>query len=350
MFSFMKKWAIGIGVVVVVAALFFWWQKTQNDKKVNQIVTSKAVVTTFTKKAQSSGKTKAKRSALLHFQTAGKLSWVGVAEGDRVSAGQILAKLDPREVEKNLAKALTDYSKQRNDFEEMWRVTYQGTPNPDVALNDTAKRILQKNQWDLNRAVVDVELKALSVEYANLTSPISGTVTKLSTPVAGINVLSTTDIVEVSDPESLVFEANIDEVDVGSLAVGQPAFVSLDAFPNASFSGTVSAIAYSSQLSGGGATVFPVTIAFDTPQNVRIGLNGDVAITTYVADHVLVIPIEAVREEDKGVRYVYKKVGTSYQKTSIETGLTNDQSAVVLSGISSDDDIVVKGFSSISGK
>lgn len=346
----MKKWALATGVIVVFIALFIWWQKMRNDAKKSVVATTKASITTFTKKVQSSGKTKAKRSALLRFQTAGKLAWIGVAEGDHVQEGQIVAKLDPREVEKNLTKALTDYTKQRNDFEEMWRVTYKGTPNPDVALNDTAKRILQKNQWDLNKSVLDVELKALSVEYANLSSPISGIVTKLYTPVSSINITSTTDIVEISDPESLVFEANIDEVDVGSLQVGQPAFVSLDAFPNASFSGTVSTIAYSSQLSGGGATVFPVTIAFDAPQNLRIGLNGDVAIITHTADNVLVIPIEAIREEDKDNRYVYKKAGTSYQKTPIETGLGNDQSTIVLSGISSDDEVVIKGFSTINAK
>jgi macrolide-specific efflux system membrane fusion protein len=76
---------------------------------------------------QSSGKTKADTSAELKFQTSGKLAWVNVKEGDAVEAYQAIAGLDPREVQKTLEKALRDYSSERNDFEEMWRVTYQGT-------------------------------------------------------------------------------------------------------------------------------------------------------------------------------------------------------------------------------
>ena len=126
----------------------------------------------FEKTITSSGKTKAKKSVDLKFQTSGKLTWVGVKEGDRVTAYQAIASLDSREVQKNLEKALRDYSSERNDFEETWRVTYKGMKNPDTALTDTVKRILEKNQWDLEKAVLDVELKHLSLEYSSLLSPI----------------------------------------------------------------------------------------------------------------------------------------------------------------------------------
>ena len=81
---------------------------------------------------------------------------------DRVKAYQAIAQLDSREVQKNLEKVLRDYSAERNDFEEMWRVTYKGIKDPQTALTDTVKRILEKNQWDLEKAVLDVELKHLA--------------------------------------------------------------------------------------------------------------------------------------------------------------------------------------------
>lgn len=341
----MKKKIIVIGVaVLVLLGGWFAIQKSKTQNSAQQIKTATATQKTFTKSVQSSGKTKADTSAELKFQTSGKLTWVGVKEGDSVAAFQAIAGLDPREVQKTLDKALRVYSSQRNDFEEMWRVTYNGVQNPTTALTDTAKRILQKNQWDLDKAVLDVELKHLALEYATLITPIAGIVAHIDTPVAGVNITPASAVFEIVDPSSLVFQANIDEVDIGSLAVGQPASIALDAFPEASFSGKVSYISYISETSAGGATVFPVKIAFDEPQKIRIGLNGDVTIQTAVKPDALVVPMEAIREQDSG-KFVYKKTGTGYTLVPVSTGEQNDSEIVIINGLSSGDVVVTKGFS-----
>lgn len=304
--------------------------------------------TTFEKTITSSGKTKAKKAVDLKFQTSGKLTWVGVKEGDHVSAYQAIAGLDRREVQKNLEKALRDYSSERNDFEETWRVTYKGMSNPDSALNDTVKRILQKNQWDLEKAVLDVELKHLSFEYATLVTPIAGIVTRVDTPVAGVNITPATAVFEVVDPDSLVFEASVDEVDVGGVAIGHDATVMLDAYPTTPFEGHISSIAYAAKASSGGATVFPVEIAItaSSSSTLRIGLNGDVSIRSSTLPDVLIVPAESIRDEgDKW--FVYKKTGTGYTKIFVEIGDRSDSSVVITSGVEEGDEVVVKGFTNI---
>lgn len=334
------------GILAVGGGGVAYTKQQQATKAVSSIQTAIVKRTTFTKSIASSGKTKAARSVELKFQTSGKLTWVGIKEGDRVEAYQAIAQLDVREVRKNLEKALRDYSAERNDFEEMWRVTYKGTKDPQTALTDTVKRILEKNQWDLEQAVTDVELKHLSVEYASLVTPIAGIVTRVDTPVAGVNITPATAVFEVVDPDSLVFEASVDEVDVAAIALGSTAKVTLDAYPSVPFSGAVSKIAFSAKTSSGGATVFPVEIAVSTSSAVRIGMNGDVAIQTETQTDALVIPVEAVREEQAGT-YAYKKVGTSYKKIPIEVGMRSDGEAVVISGLSEGDRIVIKGFKDI---
>lgn len=299
--------------------------------------------TIFTKTVTSSGKTKAMRAVELKFQTSGKLTWVGVKEGDHVKAHQAIAKLDAREVQKNLENELRDYSKQRNDFEEMWRVTYKGTKDPQTALTDTAKRILEKNQWDLEKAVLDVEIEHLAVEYATLTSPIAGIVTRVDTPVAGVNITPATSVFEVVDPSSLVFEASVDEIDVANIAVGSRATVALDAYPNTPFEGSASKIAFAAKTSSGGATVFPVEVSIATSSAVRIGMNGDVTIETERQAEVLVVPSEAVREDEKGP-YVYKKDGKTFKKIPVGLGAQNDGEVVIRTGVHEGDEVVVKGF------
>lgn len=320
-------------------------QKTAASKEAQAIQTATVSRGDFVKTISSSGKTKATRAVDLKFQTSGKLTWVGVKEGDHVAAYQAIAGLDAREVQKNLEKALRDYSSQRNDFEEKWRVTYNGH-SPQDALTDTVKRILQKNQWDLEKSVLDVELDSLSVEYATLMTPIAGIVTHIDTPVAGINITPAAAVFTVVDPASMVFEVNADETDVGSLKLGQQAQITLDAYPTATFSGTISYVSYSSQLSAGGATVFPVQVRFDQPQDVRIGLNGDVSINSVDIPDSMSVPIEAIREEN-GSKYVWKKTGTTYVKVPVKTGMQNDTRVVIEEGVADGDTVVTKGFTNI---
>lgn len=318
----------------------------QAAKTASSIETTVVKRTTFTKTITSSGKTKAAKAAELKFQTSGNLTWVGVKEGDTVQAYQAIARLDAREVQKDLENELRDYSKQRNDFEEMWRVTYKGTKDPQTALTDTVKRILEKNQWDLEKAVLDVEIEHVSVEYATLVTPIAGIVTRADTPVAGINITPATAVFEVVDPGSLVFEASVDEVDVANIAVGSRATVALDAYPNTPFEGSVSKIAFAAKISSGGATVFPVEVSIATSSAVRIGMNGDVTIEADKETEVLVVPSEAVREDEKGP-YVYKKDGKMVKKISVGLGTQSDGEVVIRSGLTEWDEVVTKGFKDI---
>ncbi len=342
----MKKIIFITLAILAVAGGWLFIRNRQKSAKNTSVETATAKRTDFVKTVNSSGKTAATKSVDLKFQTSGRLAWVGVKEGDMVVAYQAIAGMDVREVQKNLEKALRDYSSERNDFEETWRVTYQGRSSPQQALNDTMKRILEKNQWDLEEAVLDVELKHLAVEYATLVTPIAGIVTHIDTPVPGINITPATAVFTVVDPNSLVFEANVDEIDVANLTVGQAAIVTLDAFPNSSFMGTISYISYTSETSSGGATVFPVRISFNDPTQPRVGLNGDVTIETQKQENVLIVPREALREDKEG-QYVYRKTGKTYERVTVEAGAQSDDDVVIVQGLSDGDILVIKGFSSI---
>lgn len=342
----MKRIGIIVSICIVLGLIGFSMYRGNKTTVANSIETANVTRETFVRGINSSGKTKSDRSVELKFQGSGKLVWVNVKEGDLVNAYQAIAGLDAREVQKNLEKSLRDYSAQRNDFEQTTRVTYDNIFDPAKAPNDTIRRILEKNQWDLDKAVLDVELRHLALEYATLVTPIAGIVTHVDTPVAGVNVTPATATFAISDPSSLVFEANVDEIDVGRLVVGQPASISLDAFADTTFSGKISYISFTSVTSGGGATVFPVKIAFDEPQNLRIGLNGDVSIEVAKEEQVLTVPIEAIREDDDG-KYVFRKTGESFERVAVTVGNQNEDTIVIKSGLSDGESVVVKGFSSM---
>ena len=88
--------------------------------------------------------------------------------------------LDTRELQKKLQKALKDYMKERWDFEQERENYGITTDNLDsYTLSNEVRRILEKNQFDLDKAVLDVELKDIALKYATLISPISGIVTHI---------------------------------------------------------------------------------------------------------------------------------------------------------------------------
>ena len=100
----------------------------------------------------------------LTFEVGGIVRGVNVTEGQEITAWKTLAYLDTRDAQKNLENEMRNYLIQRNDFEEMKQVTY-----PEVSvISDSVKRILEKNQWNLEKAVADYELKDLVVKKSYL--------------------------------------------------------------------------------------------------------------------------------------------------------------------------------------
>ncbi len=235
--KYFKKWYI-LPVVLLVGILFFFRQSSLQSKKTTE--KSYAVKKQTLKNILSlSGKVEAEEKVTLQFQTSGRLYWVGVKEGEYVKKFQSIASLDQREIQKKLEKSLRDYSKERWDFEESKLVTYK-----DKAITDTMKRILEKNQFDLDKAVMDVELQNLTLEYTYLYTPIEGIVTKVDAPFAGVNVTPAGAQFEIVNPNTIFFSALADQTEVIQLKNGMAAEIEFDAYPQNPVTATIYNIAF----------------------------------------------------------------------------------------------------------
>jgi RND family efflux transporter MFP subunit len=330
-----RRFLIILAILLLIAGISFFRSRRASDKV--KIETATVERKQLIEVVSSSGKTEAKNQVDLTFQTGGRLAWVGVKEGDTVYAYQAIASLDARDLQKNLEKALRDYSQERNDFEEDRLVTYK-----DKVFNDTIKRILEKNQWDLEKAVLDVELQTIALQWSTIITPIAGIVTHIDTPIAGVNITPTATFT-VADPASIVFSANIDETDIGKITPGLAAEISLDAFPDEPFEGQVTKIAFAAETSTGGATIYPVEVTFNDPRSLRAGLNGDVSITIKTYPATISIPNEALRQTDEQMS-VIKKVVDRYEKVQVKTGIATDSETEIIEGLTSGDEVVVRGF------
>lgn len=289
----------------------------------------------------ASGVIKAEKDATLRFQTSGLLSWVGVQKGDAVRKGQAVASLDKRDLQKRFQKEMNDYLNERWDFEQTQDDYKEIKENRLVT--DSIKRILEKNQFDLNNSVLDVEIADLAVRFSTLTSPFEGIVVELDQPYAGVNVAPTSAFYRIIDPKSIYFEAKVDETDISKVKIGDRVKLFVDAYPEETFEGTVGKIDFSATTSSGGGTAYNAWIYFTNAENFRLGMNGDAEIIHSSLTDVLLVPISAFSEKG-GKTFVWKLIDGKAQQVEIEIGNIGDEYIQVVSGLSEGDQVITSNI------
>ncbi len=177
------------------------------------------------------------------------------------------------------------------------------------------------------------------LDQTRLVAPFDGTVTRLSAepgqvvgPSTAIATLSRSDLLEVV--------ADLPEVDVARVHIGQQVQITLDALPDQALAGVVADVAPAGA-SIQGVVSFPVTIRFDqVPPAVRPGMTANVSIISERRDDVLLVPTRAVRTQG-GKRLVRVLRGGEIVEVPVQVGLTGEGRVEVLDGALQEGDVVV---------
>lgn len=285
----------------------------------------------------ASGTIDAQEKAVLRFQTSGKLSWVGVKEGDSVKKWQALASLDKRQLSLDFQKKLKDFESEFTDFDDTDK-TYE-----DYVLSDTVRRIKKRAQIDLDKKVLDVEIASITNQLATILSPIEGIVVDITNATVGTNIIPTTTSFTVAKPNQMKLTAEIDETDIANVFLGQKVLITLDAYPETEIKASVDYIAFSSIVSSGGSTAFPIEIYL--PENIdqqfKIGMSGDVEIITAEKENTIAISFSAIKENKEGQQFVEILSGKSIEERIVQVGIESDDSVEITSGLEGGEVIVV---------
>lgn len=326
-----KYWYIIVVLLAVGGGI--WWRVRPKPVKYEEYVVSRGDIK---EELTVSGEIKAEKQADLRFQAGGRLSWVGVKQGDWVKKWQGIASLDRRTVQKNLEKELNDYLKTRWDFQgnrETYNVT---TDNLDsYTLTPAVRRLLEKSQFDLNNSVLDVEIQAVAKELAAIISPFDGLVSDLKFPDPGINVGATDVMATIVDPATVYFEAEVDEVEIGKIFVGQEAELVFDAYPDEVIKSQVTEIGFSPVTLSGGGKGYGVRLSLPSNNQdlkYKLGMSGDARLLVAEKAGVLTLPAEAVSEKE-GKKVVKIKRGKEVIEKEIETGMETEERVEIVGGL-----------------
>lgn len=317
MFAWLKTHKLLVFIVgaVLLAGWYFFLRKPSVEYD-SFTVTRQDLAETL----ELSGEVAAANSATLRFGAGGLVTYLGAHEGDVVKKWQTLASVDTRLTQKVLEQKLNLYAIARGTFEQTIDDNDNSVPDGDLAR--TLKRLLEKNQYQLDNTVKDVEYQDLTLKLSRLTSPLAGILVSAPITTSNVQVLPT-DTWTVVDPASLYFSADVDETDLGRIHVGQKVIVTLDAFPDLRLESTISHIAFSPKETSTGTT-FEVKIPLIGKVDLlRLGLNGTGAVVLTEKSQVLTLPAAAITGNN-GDTHVYVKVGNQYQEHQIKTGIEAD--------------------------
>ncbi len=378
--------------LVVVVMLGVWLTRGAGEGP-EVTTTSVERVASLQSLVTASGEIVASRYADIGSNAMGRVVALTVAEGDQVTAGQVVAQLDPVQAaaaadgadaavraldsdtqaaaaQVRTARAMLDEARSRNveaaaalergrqlreagllaaaEFDRLTATAAAGQAQEAsariaVETNELSRTSSQRraDQARAERARVRDQLSKTTI-----TAPIGGTVTRLDVElgemvVMGVQNQPGTTLMTISDLSTINAEVKVAEADVMRLVVGQPATVVLEALPGQRFPGRVIEIGASAlpQIGAQSAREFRVKVRLDRSDlPLRPGLTCDAEIVAADKSNVLVVPLQSVIVRN-GQQGVFAPDGDRARFTPIAAGIIGGLQ-IEVSGVAEGTEIV----------
>jgi HlyD family secretion protein len=402
------KWRRRLIIAGVLLALVGGGFVLLNKEKRVTIRVQPAAIRAITQTVSATGKIRPEIEVKISPEVAGEIIELPVIDGQLVRKGDLLVKIRPdnyiasvRQAEAGLSSAEADSLERKSQMlndqldyhrsQELFQkrliseTDYKASQTKGLmsdAAYESALHRIAAQQSALEQAKV---LLDKTVIY----SPIDGTVSALNSEL-GERVVATgdfagTEVMRVANLDSLEARVDVNENDVVNVKLGDPVRVHIDAYPGHLFQGTVKRIASTATIQNQGTqqevTNFEVRIQITHPAlQIRPGMSTTVEIETQTVRQVISVPIQSVTVRDKetgktpdqmkdeqvtdqgGVatadlerkeskkleRVVFAKVGDTVKMIPVETGIADDNSLQIVSGLRVGDLVVSGPYTAIS--
>ena len=382
------KIVIPIAVVVIgalVVAKKKGWIGSSTDTVT--VETGYAHRRTVVESVTASGKIQPEVEVKMSPEVSGEIIEVNVVDGQQVSEGDVLVKINPDLYESaitraraavNSAKAgLAQSSVALDEAKKLWarnKVLFEkgaiSEQEYDAAQRAISVAELQEEsaKYQLQSAEANLDEAYKNLKRTTIIAPIYGTVTQLDVElgerVVGTATMTGTEMLRIADLNTMEVLVEVNENDIVKITKGDTALIEVDAFLGNSFRGVVSEIANSAKLALGASpdqvTNFEVKIRMLNSSFAvlepnygknpfRPGMTATVEIITNKVRDALVVPIQAVtvRSDTSSNAVSYERALSEDVDESFEVVFTPDGMKagllVVESGIQDDEFIIVTG-------
>jgi HlyD family secretion protein len=366
----MRKWAI-VAAALTVLAGFGWVIATQGPMAPVRVTTEAAASTTLAPTVFGIGTIEARRSYALGPTTAGRVLRVLVDEGDAVVAGQVLAEMDPVDLDLRIeaaraanaraAQAAAAARAQVAEAESRTRLAqstvaryeqlhteqfYSGDAveakrheaRATAAAEQAAGATLAAAQADVRRTAAELDGAQRQRGQLRLLALAEGIVAARNAD-PGTTLVAGQSLLQVVDPASLWVRARIDQGRASGLAAGQPALVVIRSRPDAPLSGRVERLGW---ISDAVTEERIVEVALATvPAGVSIGELAEVTVQLPAVTGALAVPSASVKRLGERSAVWRYADGRALEQT-VQTGVADTAGRTqIVSGLAEGDAVIV---------
>lgn len=358
----MKKWIIRVFAALFILMFFYFLMACgQKKAEVKLVAVNRGDIL---EKALAVGTIEPEKETKVKSTIPGIVSEVLFKVGDSIKAGAPLFKVSPNptpleyvESRRSMEVAEVTMKRLKADWERQMEL-YQRSLISKAEM-EAVDGAFQEANLRYKTALERLELLekgriSMSNREINsiVKSPATGVILSqsvfLGDPVVPLtNYQPGTELCSLADMESLRFKGTVDEIDVGKIATGMDAEITIGALPDARIEGSVTRI-YPKAKKEGNATLFDIEIALDKSQGLtlRAGFSATASIRIRDRKQVLMLPERlVVFENGKRIVEVPESQDKNEQKTrkvEIQTGLSDGLNIEILSGLKEGDLVVEK--------
>ncbi|MFQ6617707.1 MAG: efflux RND transporter periplasmic adaptor subunit [Fidelibacterota bacterium] len=307
-----------------------------NELKVQRIIPVKVMEvksTVFHDILRSMGQINSQKRVKLDFQVPGRIKRIYFDEGDYVLKGKVISELERTDYEARFLQAEAAYQKAEIDLKNTRELFNRNSVSREVLRqaelaykSARSSYILSKSALDHTRIIAPFSgyIIARNVEESELYNP--------SVPSAPAFVLA--------DLENLEVIVSIPESDIGRVKEGLHARIRVKSFPEINFDGAISKVGFASS---DRTNVFNAWILLrNRDLMLKLGMVADVEIILHKYEDALVLPLDAILEEN-AEKYVYVVKDDTASKRIVNIKSIEKGKALVSGGINSGDMVVIMG-------
>ncbi|MDR3227719.1 MAG: efflux RND transporter periplasmic adaptor subunit [Prevotellaceae bacterium] len=350
---------IGLLVFLVGWTFYFLYTKSKPKEIVYEIVSPKKQ--SIKKSTIITGKISPRDEILIKPQISGIVSDVYKEAGQKVTSGEVIAKVkvipdvgslnnaesNVRTAEINLTQATQEFERQKKLFEK-GIITREEYEKSETA-HKTAKENYETSQDALQIIKEGISERTAKYSSTLIRSTISGLI--LDVPVkAGNSVIQSntfndgTTIASVANMNDMIFIGNVDETEVGRIKEGMTMTLTIGALQDVKLDATLEYISPKGVESTGGANQFEIKAAAKMKEDIfiRAGYSANAEIILAAVDSVLSIPENTVEfSNDSSFVQIVKseKPIQVFEKRFVELGLSDGVNIEIKSGLTAEDKI-----------
>ena len=351
-------------IVVAVISIAAWALSGGKEKEEINFKQDQVALKTLQNSVTATGTIEAVTSVTVGTQVSGIVSKLYVDYNTQVKKGQVIAELDKTNLmselniaKANLASAQSALKYQTANMERYQTLFKKGLVSADEYENAMLTYRQAKEQVASSRE--SVQRAQTNLGYATITSPIDGTVISKSveegqTVAASFNTPELFTIAK--DLTNMQVVTDVDEADIGEVAVGNRVAFTVDAYPDDTFEGVVKQVRLEATTTNNVVTYEVVISAPNADLKLKPGLTANVTIFTKEQPNVLSVPNKALRftptkeTVGKDMKIVdckgKNKVWTLNDKTltahSVNIGQSDATHTQIISGVKAGQSIVTE--------